>query len=112
MSGANQAYPQTVNLDTAKAKAADMQSQTSKAQGGNINPTDPASKARVGSCDAHTLAIPHVQHACNVQRHTLLGRLWANAILCVGSSILASMRSHRQPVDGAFQVACDFYTCV
>ena len=45
--GANQAYPQTVNLDTAKAKAADLQSQTSKAQGGNINPTDPASKARV-----------------------------------------------------------------
>ena len=47
MSGANQSYPQTVNLDTAKAKAAQLQSETSKAQGGNINPTDPASKARV-----------------------------------------------------------------
>lgn len=47
MSGANQSYPQSVSLDTAKAKAADMQSQTSKAQGGNINPSDPASKARV-----------------------------------------------------------------
>ena len=47
MSGANQSYPQTVNLDTAKAKAAQLQSETSKPQAGNINPTDPASKARV-----------------------------------------------------------------
>lgn len=47
MSGANQSYPQSVSLDTAKAKAADMQSQTSKAQGGDINSSDPASKARV-----------------------------------------------------------------
>lgn len=47
MSGANQSYPQTVSLDAAKAKAADMQSNTSKAQDGNINPSDPASKARV-----------------------------------------------------------------
>lgn len=47
MSGANQSYPQTVDLDTAKAKAAKMQSETSKAQSGDINPSDPASKARV-----------------------------------------------------------------
>ena len=61
MSGANQSYPQTVNLDTAKAKAGDMQSQTSKAQGGNINPTDPASKARVRCCEANVwpLVPPH-----------------------------------------------------
>ena len=55
MSGANQSYPQAVNLDTAKAKAADMQSQTSKVQGGNINPTDPASKARVRFSEADAL---------------------------------------------------------
>ena len=71
MSGANQAYPQTVNLDTAKAKAADMQSQTSKAQGGNINPTDPASKARVRLCGA--LAVPHGQHACDLRHGLVLG---------------------------------------
>ena len=53
MSGANQSYPQTVNLDTAKAKAAQLQSETSRAQGGNINPTDPASKARVCHLTLH-----------------------------------------------------------
>ncbi len=56
MSGANQSYPQTVNLDTAKAKAAQLQSETSKAQGGNVNPTDPASKARVRHLTLHYVA--------------------------------------------------------
>ena len=98
MSGANQAYPQTVNLDTAKAKAADMQSQTSKAQGGNINPTDPASKARVRLCGAHCLAITST--ACHVHglRYDLaLGRY----NLVRGSQHSCQHRvSHRQPTDG------------
>ena len=64
MSGANQSYPQAVNLDTAKAKAAELQSETSKAQGGNINPADPASKARV-----RVLYLVHVLvYACILQR--------------------------------------------
>ena len=45
---ANQSYPQTVNLDEGKARAAEIQSEQSKAQGGVTKPTDEASKARVG----------------------------------------------------------------
>jgi hypothetical protein len=70
MSGANQSYPQTVNLDTAKAKAAQLQSETSKAQGGNINPTDPASKARVRHLTllyvVHTLEIGRMRTAVTI----------------------------------------------
>ena len=46
---ANQSYPQTVNLDEGKARAAEIQSEQSKAQGGVTTPTDEASKARVRS---------------------------------------------------------------
>lgn len=79
--GANQAYPQTVNLDTAKAKAGDLQSQTSKAQGGNVNPTDPASKARVRSWAAST-------SACDVDGMRSLALLRFTAELCLSASCL------------------------
>lgn len=44
---ASQPYPQTVNLDKGKAKTAQLQSETSKANDGHVDPKDPASKARV-----------------------------------------------------------------
>lgn len=46
--GANKPYPQEVTLDAAKAEAAQMQSEASKAHGGTIPKNDPASAARVG----------------------------------------------------------------
>lgn len=45
--GANKPYPQEVTLDAAKAEAAQMQSEASKAHGGAIPKNDPASAARV-----------------------------------------------------------------
>ena len=45
--GANKPYPQEVNLDAAKAEAAQMQAEASKAHGGQIPKDDPASAARV-----------------------------------------------------------------
>ena len=45
--GANKPYPQQVTLDAAKAEAAQMQSEASKAHGGQIPKDDPASAARV-----------------------------------------------------------------
>lgn len=45
--GANKPYPQEVTLDAAKAEAAKMQSDASKAHGGTIPKNDPASAARV-----------------------------------------------------------------
>lgn len=86
MSGANQSYPQTVNLDIAKDKAAALQSETSKAQGGNINPTDPASKARVR---LNTLLVR--MHACqiSVSYAFLLG------FFCLGGIIDAQRSSER-----------------
>ena len=48
---ASKSYPQTVNLDTAKAKTAEIQSEQSKGQGGVTKPTDEASKARVRPSD-------------------------------------------------------------
>lgn len=45
--GASRPYQQKVNLDEAKAKVADLQRETSKANDGKIDPKDPASKARV-----------------------------------------------------------------
>lgn len=53
---ANQSYPQSVNLDEAKGKAAEIQSQQSKSQGGVTKPTDEASKARVSLQFATILA--------------------------------------------------------
>lgn len=44
---ASQPYPQTVNLDKGKAKTAQLQSETSKANDGHVDPKEPASKARV-----------------------------------------------------------------
>ncbi|KAA6429989.1 MAG: hypothetical protein FRX49_00420 [Trebouxia sp. A1-2] len=43
---ASQPYPQTVNLDKGKAKTAQLQSETSKANDGHVDPKEPASKAR------------------------------------------------------------------
>lgn len=63
--GANQSYPQDVNLDTAKAKAAQMQ-QTQQAQTGDIKPTDPASKAKVPCC--RIFCHDHNSHACRRRR--------------------------------------------
>lgn len=81
MSGANQSYPQTVNLDTAKANAAQLQSETSKAQGGNINPTDPASKARV-----HHLTL-HYSFACKLAAETTRPSWHAISRTCTASMV-------------------------
>lgn len=44
---ASQPYTQTVKLDKGKAKTAQLQSETFKANDGHVDPKDPASKARV-----------------------------------------------------------------
>ena len=63
---ANQSYPQTVNLDEAKSKAAELQSQQSKARDGVTKPNDEASKARV-SFDEFLQRYRYL-HACMQQR--------------------------------------------
>lgn len=72
--GANQNYPQEVNLDTSKAKAAQMQS-SQQAQTGDIKPTDPASKAKVRRC----------KYRCHDHCHHLLALVLCAC--CVNTSL-------------------------
>ncbi len=73
---ASQNYPQTVNLDEAKARPAELQSETSKAQGGNINPNDPASKARVclpsSVCKMHACVANMATHSARTLSSSML----------------------------------------
>lgn len=56
--GANKPYPQEVTLDAARAEAAKMQSDASKAHGGTIPKNDPASAARSAASQS--------QHVVNI----------------------------------------------
>ena len=69
MSGASQSYPQKVRLDEGKAKVAELQSEQSKAQGGETKPSDASSKAKVGPLIvAKTLLAAHVTAFVESQR--------------------------------------------
>ena len=47
MSGASQSYPQKVRIDEGKQKAAEVQSEAAKTQGGENSPSDAGSMAKV-----------------------------------------------------------------
>lgn len=72
--GANKPYPQQVTLDAAKAEAAQMQSEASKAHGGQIPKDDPASAARVSDLQL----ISELQSDASIsQRHDVNLRAYA-----------------------------------
>ena len=72
MSGASQPYPQKVRLDEGKAKAAELQSEQSKAQGGETKPSDAASKARVSSPKALWRKVACTIYCCCICKSTAI----------------------------------------
>ena len=82
--GANKPYPQEVTLDAAKAEAAQMQSEASKAHGGAIPKNDPASAARVrlrNSSDRSNHAAASVQRLFLLASHLLTICVWIQYLL-------------------------------
>lgn len=62
--GASRAYPQQVNLDAAKAEAAQIQSEASKQNGGQVPKGHPASAARVSALDSLLKLELSILHKC------------------------------------------------
>lgn len=81
--GASKPYPQQVNLHAAKAEAAQMQSEASKAHGGQIPKDDPASAARVS--DLQLITKLQTRHSCSDTMSTLVHTLdcaaWLSQLL-------------------------------